>query len=689
MQVEPTECGAACLSMILRHFGQYVSLEQLRIETDVTRDGCSAGNIVRAAQRRGLRCEGFRRDADELAQMRPPCILWWEHNHFVVYEGMRNGECCINDPAYGKRSIPMQKLESSFSGIVLSFEPEPEFSDFPEYGKKPETYLRSGRIREMFASHRRHAVTAVAAGLLGQVAVLAAILYFALAASPGVGGEGAAALLLPGAFLLVFILSMIIGERSLRRLKDSVELRNSWTYLHRLFDMPLTFLQQRDPETLTERIRRNDRVGRYTGETVTRGIIAAGGILLCLILPVIMAFSKPSALLLLLPLVLLIPAVFAVRLLMDRQMTRVRTRVNVQDAELAAAVLSGAGRIDTVHSLGLDQEYADKALELSRNSAGMHQQLAGEERREKTLRFGLYGLAVAAFMLLLRGTHMADDGTLLLWLLLFAVLIPALETLLNAASGLQEIDDEIQAASDIVAENREENTQGKAQPAAQKFRRLQGNIRCHGTAFAYGAFGERIVDDLNLYLPVGSSLAVTGPSGSGKSTVGKLLAGLLEPTDGEILYDNRPAGEIPRQVICASIAMVRQKSELFAGSIRDNITLWNPNITSEDLARAIADACVEDCVLGLPDGVDTQLGDRGRGLSGGEQQRVEIARALATDPSILILDEAFTAIDDATTEQIMANIRRRGCTCVIAGHDQLLIGGCSQRLDLEKGGDRP
>ena len=158
-------------------------------------------------------------------------------------------------------------------------------------------------------------------------------------------------------------------------------------------------------------------------------------------------------------------------------------------------------------------------------------------------------------------------------------------------------------------------------------------------------------------------------------------------TEGEILYDNRPAGEIPERVICASIAMVRQKSELFAGSIRDNITLWNPNVTAEDLAQAIEDACAADCVLGLPEGVDTLLGERGRGLSGGEQQRVEIARALATDPSILILDEAFTAIDDETTEQIMANIRRRGCTCVIVGHDPLLSEGCSQRLDLGEGGD--
>ena len=174
LQIEATECGAACLSMILQYFGQYVPLEQLRAETDVSRDGSSAKNIVRAALHRDLDCEGYELDIDGLSELSPPCILWWQRNHFVVYEGMKGGSFYINDPAYGKRRVDMQTMKRDFSEVALSFSPGEGFTDHPEYGARPDGFFHSGRISRLLRSHGTAAAFAAFSGLFATIAGLAA-----------------------------------------------------------------------------------------------------------------------------------------------------------------------------------------------------------------------------------------------------------------------------------------------------------------------------------------------------------------------------------------------------------------------------------------------------------------------------------------------------------------------------------
>ena len=674
LQIEATECGAACLSMILQYYGQYVSLEQLRLETDVSRDGCSAGNIVRAAQRRGLECDGYQIRAEELANIVPPCILWWDHNHFVVFEGMKKGACYINDPAYGKRRMDLQRLARHFSGILLTFEVGPDFQSFPEYGVKPETYLRSGRSGSFIRNHGLQVGVALFSGWIST----AALLVLSLTLLKNCGSLWLSALL-----VILFLMGRVFCDFQLGRMQDLNELQMSWRFLRRLFHLPIDFLEQRTPEDLVERVRRDRRISRFTAGDMIRVFIELGSIVLSLC--VAFWICPPAAL----ALVVAAGLVFLIQYLWERELIPERTRAAIVDTELITIIYSGIRRLQTIRGLKLGRKYASDAARCQQESMNMHQKLQKSELTAVVCRYVIYGVSLIVSQKLVMGIHALGPALPFVWFLLFVILFVSLETLLGIGGHLSRIDDEIGSVDDVlrvpvIVDESEPEKSG----ASGQYRKLQGNIRFYEVGFSYGAFGERIVSNLNLYLPVGSMLAVTGQSGSGKSTVGKLFGGLISPSEGQVLYDGKTLDDIPEQVVFASIAMVGQKSHLFQGTIRDNITMWNPNITDEALERAIEDACVKDFIDSRPEGLMTVLGDRGVGVSGGEQQRIEIARALATDPTILILDEAFSAIDDETTETIMANIRRRGSTVIMMTHDDYLIDLCSHRLDLNKtGGD--
>ncbi|MBQ9015858.1 MAG: ATP-binding cassette domain-containing protein [Firmicutes bacterium] len=677
LQIEATECGAACLSMILQYFGQYVSLEQLRAETDVSRDGSSARNIVRAAARRGLQCDGYEVDVEGLSELPVPCILWWQRNHFVVYEGMKGGFCYINDPAYGKRRIDMQTLERSFSDIALTFSPGEDFKNHPEYGVKPNTFFSSGRIGPLLHSHGALAASSVLFGLLCVAGGLLA------AALPGIfppGTPQGLRLCFLAGCLLCCLMGYFLCEYQLRRLEERSQLQFSWRFLRRLFRMPISFFEQRSPSDLVERVRRNDRISRFTAHTLLQGGIDAGCVAACLIFSG-WYFTPAASLLILCGLLL----AFGLQQMLERTIVFDETRASISEARLAGTVLSGIGKLETILNLDLGRKFAAEAKDQQQEAAEIAARIKRIRIAEAAGRYVIYGCCLAAVIPM--GRPDASAGVIYTWLILFLMMIPSAESIVRTGMQSRRISEELASVDDIMP-MREEMLRpgGEEAPAANPYRKLQGNIRCLKMGFSYGAFGEAIVQDLNLYLPVGSSLAVTGPSGSGKSTIGKLFGGLLEPSEGTIYYDGKAAGEIPDQVIFASIAMVRQKSELFAGTIRSNITMWNPNISEEEIRRAVEDAALSDCIAERPEGLETVLGERGSGLSGGERQRLEIARALATDPSILILDEAFSAIDDDTTERILSNIRRRGCTLIIITHDPLLIEECSRHLDLDTGG---
>ena len=194
-----------------------------------------------------------------------------------------------------------------------------------------------------------------------------------------------------------------------------------------------------------------------------------------------------------------------------------------------------------------------------------------------------------------------------------------------------------------------------------------------------------LIEDLSLTLDPGSRIALVGASGSGKSTIGKLIAGLVQPQVGHVLIDGRVCGDWPRRHLAARLSVVRQDVTLFAGTVRENLTLWDESIGEADINRAARDAQIHAIISARPSGYDSEISEGGRNFSGGERQRLEIARALVTNPSILLLDEATSALDPVTELNVMAAIRRRGITAVVIAHRLSAIRDCDEIIVLDRG----
>jgi ATP-binding cassette subfamily C protein len=257
--------------------------------------------------------------------------------------------------------------------------------------------------------------------------------------------------------------------------------------------------------------------------------------------------------------------------------------------------------------------------------------------------------------------------------------------LVGLGSALQVLEGDLLRLDDVLA------TPPETVPATPKAADLKGGVRLDGLvevkglAFGYSPLDPPLIQDFSLTVLPGLRVALVGGSGSGKSTISRLIAGLYRPWEGVVLFDGRPRDQIPRATLTNSIGFVNQETMLFEGTVRENLTLWDPTVSEPALQRACLDAAIHDLVMALPGGLDAPLREGGTNLSGGQRQRLEIARALVHSPSILILDEATSALDAETERAVDENLRRRGCTCILVAHRLSTVRDCDEILVLRHG----
>ncbi|MCM0592876.1 MAG: NHLP family bacteriocin export ABC transporter peptidase/permease/ATPase subunit [Gloeotrichia echinulata DEX184] len=681
LQMEAVECGAAALGIILGYYGRIVPLTELRRECGVSRDGSKASNMVKAARRYGLEAKGFKKELKQLQALRPPYIIFWHFNHFVVVEGFGKKRVYLNDPGTGPRTVSHQEFDEGYTGVVLVMEPSKEF-------------VKSGRK------------TSIAVSLWERLSGAAGALIYCLIAGFLLTLVGLAVPVLTQVFVddilvqqrqdwlrpllvVMAIITILQGSltllrlKYLRRLKIKLAIGMSSRFFWHILRLPASFYAQRFAGEISDRTHLNDEVANVLSGKLATTLIDA--IMVIFYALVMVQYDW------VLTLIMVIFAAINIVTLqsISRQRVDANQRLMQEYGKAAGISIAALQGIETIKASGLESDFFARWSGYYTKAINSQQQLGTTNQIFSVLPVLLS--ALSSMLLLVVGGLRVMDGHLSIGMLIaFQGLTHSFQepvnNLVNFGTSLQELEGNLVRLDDVLDNPIEETGNPKERETDFSVQsKLQGYVELRNITFGYSRLEPALIENFNLSIKPGQRVALVGGSGSGKSTIAKLVSGLYQPWTGEILFDGTLREQIPQQMLTNSVAMVEQDILLFGGTVRDNLTLWDSTVPNNSLMRACKDAAIDDIVLSMSGGFDAELIEAGANLSGGQRQRLEIARALVNNPSILVMDEATSALDAETEKIIDQNLRRRGCTCIIVAHRLSTIRDCDEIIVLERG----
>lgn len=680
IQMEAVECGAAALKIILGYFGKLVPLEELRIECGVSRDGSKASNVLKAARKYGLQAKGFKYEIPNLYEVSYPCILFWNFNHFLVLEGFKGGKVYLNDPAQGPRVVSYQELDDSFSGVCMVFEPGEDFK-------------KGGESETMIAALRKR--------LIGFESALAyVVLTGLLLVVPG--------LIVP-TFARVFIDEFLVGSRGyiirplllgmgltaigmalltwlqqyyLLRMETKQSLISASEFFNHILRLPVSYFSQRFAGEIGSRVLINDKVASMIGGKLATTMLDS---VLIVFYAALMFFYDVW-------MTVAVIALSAVNLLAVKAAAKKRTdasRKLMQDeGKLVGTAMGGLTMIETLKATGSEPEFFGRWAGYQAKAMSAEQDLGKLTEYMSAIPVVINTL-ITATILLMGGSKVIDGqmtvGMLVAYQTLAAFFVRPLQTIVTFGAELQALEADMNRLDDVLRYPQDVMYTQEAKEDDSKKLKLSGHIELRDITFGYNPLEKPLIEGFNLTIKPGQRFAFVGGSGSGKSTVGKVVAGLYEPWSGDVLFDGVPRKDLPPKLIANSLGVVDQDVFLFSGTIRDNIAMWDTTVPDINITRAAKDAEIAQIIETRDGAYRSMINEGGTNFSGGQRQRMEIARALVGNPTMLILDEATSALDPATEVEIDDNLRRRGCSCIIVAHRLSTIRDADQIVVMQKG----
>ena len=664
--MEAVECGAACLLMILKYYRCHLPMEEVREACAVSRNGCNAANIVIAAGKYGLESKGYSCDLKRLYELPKPCILHWNFKHFVVLEEIGKKHARINDPAGGHRKITLSELDEAFTGVVLCFSPGP---DFHPMGK--ETSI----VSALFQMLRREKKSTSFLLLAGLGLVFAGLLFpiltqiFVDDVLTGLDMRWLTILLIGMALVYFSQMTLTLMKSGvLSRLKIKLTLQADAQLVEKLLKLPVAFYEQRYAGELSQR-----------EDTVSRLYAFASGALSDTVLNLFQAFFYLILMFLYSPILTLLSCVGVVvsvvalqssmRILKGYALKKTQDRNRMMGLlcsgiSVFSSIKAGGAENDLVSLL--NRHYAASTQSAQRLTVA--QNIIGAIPNTIVQMMNVAVLMVGS-SLVIKG-HITE-GVLFAFCQFLGCLLQPVMSLLSMEQQIQTLKADLMVLTDT-KDAREDcrfaprDTRENGTEADQEL--LTGLVEAQNLSFGYDLGDRPLIRNFNLKLTPGSVVGIVGSSGSGKSTVGKLISGLLLSWQGTVRYDGVPITELPSDILSQCVSVAQQKEAFFAASVRDNLTLWDSRYTDQEIFRALSDAEAVEMINALPLGIDYQLREGASNLSGGQRQQLAIARALLTDPSVLILDEATSAMDVLRERAIMENLRRRNASLIIIAH---------------------
>lgn len=683
LQMEGVECGAAALSIILGHFGKFVPLEKLRIACGVSRDGLKATNIIKAAKEYGLEAKGYAKSLENLMQLQTPAILFWNFNHFLVLEGFTKNKVYLSDPAQGRYQVTHEEFDDAYTGVVLTFSCGKNFVKGNE--KRGLMSSLASRI-----SHSRLSVAYLILASLflvipGLVIPSFIKIFIDKYLINGYSGFVMPLLLVMVGVLLVNAVLVYLQQYYLLKLETKLALAASSKFLWHVFHLPISFFTQRYSGEIGNRVSLNDKVARLLSGDLANAALN----IIVVIFYAFLMFSYD------IPLTIICILMAGINILALQYVSRTRKdgnrRLSNENGKLLGTTTSGISMIETLKASGRENDFFTNWIGYLAKVTNAQQELGWLTIRLNVIPPLITSLTTT--IILGVGALRIMDGEMTLGALvaftyLMSNFITPVNQLISVGTLLHETESDMNRIDDVVNYEVDEQFKDKEnQPAAEEEAnsKLVGYFEMQNVTFGYNTTMPALIENFSLKLRPGSRVALVGGSGSGKSTVAKIASGLYQPWKGEVLLDGRNRDELPRNVITESLAVIDQDVLIFNGTVRENISFWDAAISEKSIIQSARDAAIHDVIAARNDAYDSSVSEGGSNFSGGQRQRLEIARALATNPSILIMDEATSALDPNAEKTVMDNIRKRGCTCLIVAHRLSTIIDCDEIIVMEYG----
>ena len=681
MQMEALECGAASLAMILAYYDKWIPLEQVRSDCGVSRDGSNAANVLRAARSYGMIAKGYRYEPEELKKYgKFPCIVHWNFNHFVVLNGFKKDKAVLNDPAKGNYTVSMKVFDESFTGICLMFEPGDNF----EPSGKPKSMMSFARERMKGSAVAVAFVilTSIISNLIGIINPAFSRIFLDRLLT-GVNPEWFMPFIMALALIgiIQLVVSWISAVYSLK-INGKMDAVGNTTFMWKVLRMPMEFFSQRMAGDICQRQSSNSNIAKTLVSTFAPLLLNT--IMMIFYLVVMLRYSL---VLTLIGLISIVVNFFVSRIISAKRVNI--TRVQMRDAgKLAGTTVAGIEMIETIKAAGAENGFFEKwaGYQASVNTAQVKYARLNQY-------LGLIPSAVSGITniaVLMLGVYLVIQGEFTIGMVmafqgfLSSFQAPAM-TLISAGQTMQEMRTEMERIEDVMKYPTDVEYAEDEKDDGREYSKLSGNIELKNITFGYSKLAKPLISDFNLTLKPGQRIALVGGSGSGKSTIAKLISGLYKPWSGEILFDGKPMSEIDREVFTGSLAVVDQDIILFEDTIANNIKMWDKSIEDFEMIMAARDAQIHEDIMQRENGYQYKITEGGKDFSGGQRQRLEIARVLAQDPTIVILDEATSALDAKTEYEVVKAIKDRGITCIVVAHRLSTIRDCDEIIVLDYG----
>ena len=664
-QRSDNECGAACLATVALHHGLKVSLREMRKQLRMDHAGTSLRELADAATSLGFEVRGVRASLNDLEGLPLPAIasvrLPSGDGHFVVIHKVKRDSILLADPATGIRRVSRQIFQHEWGGVLLLLIPD----DLSRARQEAKSAGPLSLIARIFKQHLPLLAEAFVCGLLMTVMALGTSWFVQLLVDSVLpSGERGLLKALGIGMLAIIVFRALFGalrQYLLAHIGRTLDLTLISGYLRHVLRLPMSFFSTRQTGDILSRVGDANRVRDAIGGAALT--IFGDSVLTLVALAALFAYDQGLALLCLAFAVPLV-GVGAIFQPMARRSSRAALEAS---ARLSSHLVESLVGIETVKAFGAEELRRDEAEE--RLVESTEAAFALEKVGMHVSAWSMVASEAAGIVLLWVGAGRVLDGSLTLGQLLFVYtlvghVLGPLERLVGVHVQVQDALSAMERLQEVL----EETPEGEDR-TGHRFDRIQGSISLQDVTFAYGEHAPTL-SGLDLEIPAGKTTAIVGESGCGKSTLLKLLLGLYDPQSGRVQVDGVDLRDVDLSSYRSRLGVVSQDAALFSGSIADNVELGREDALSAEVLESISDAGLLPFVDSLPERAHTPVGERGSCMSGGQRQRLALARALIRRPEILILDEATSHLDTITEEEIHARLQdhRQNTTAVIVAH---------------------